>query len=64
MVMNTNISVTMPVRMVRAMDEQKPADMSRAEYIRRCVRSDYKNQFDVTALDEETELGELAETEA
>lgn len=51
MALSVNVTVSMPPEMVGAIDDQKPADMSRAEFIRRCVRNDTEDQLDVEAAD-------------
>ena len=51
MAISVNVTVAMPPEMLRHIEESKPDDISRAEYIRRCIRDDFPDQLRVEEVD-------------
>lgn len=51
MAISVNVTVAMPPEMVSAIETAKPEGMSRAEYIRRCIREDYEETLPVSESD-------------
>lgn len=50
MALSVNVTASMPPEMVQKIDQERNG-MSRSEYIRRCIRSDYEEQLTVEESD-------------
>lgn len=50
MALSVNVTASMPPEMVEKIDQVR-GDMSRSEYIRRCIRSDYEEQLTIEQSD-------------
>jgi len=51
MAVSVNVTVAMPPEMLTSIEEAAPEGMSRAEYIRRCIRDDYEETLRVADVD-------------
>lgn len=52
MAISVNVTVAMSPEMLNSIEQQKPEGMSRAEFIRRCVREDTDDQLTVEDLED------------